>query len=87
MSISTSIRERVKEVLATGLKKTTEEIGDDKRIAEDSGADSLDRTELVMSLEEAFEIEIPDDAAFQLLTVGDVINFVEQKLNTAETKR
>lgn len=87
MSTSMSIRERVKEVLATGLKKTTKEIEDDKRIAEDLGADSLDRTELVMSLEEAFEIEIPDDVAFQLLTVGDVINFVEQKLHTTETKR
>lgn len=87
MATQTNVREKVKEVLAAGLKKGVEVIDDDKRIVEDLGADSLDRVELVMSLEEAFGIEIPDDAAMQLLTVGDAVNFIEQKLNTTETKR
>ena len=79
MSTQTNVREKVKEILAAGLKKDVAVIDDDKRIVEDLGADSLDRVELVMSLEEAFEIEIPDDAALRLLTVGDVVNFIEQK--------
>ncbi len=88
MATQINVREKVKEVLAAGLKKTSAEaIDDDMRIVEDLGADSLDRVELVMSLEEAFGIEIPDDAALKLLTVGDVVNFIEHKVNTAETKR
>ena len=88
MATQINVREKVKEVLAAGLKKTSAEaIDDDMRIVEDLGADSLDRVELVMSLEEAFGIEIPDDAASQLSTVGNVVNFIEHKENTAETKR
>jgi acyl carrier protein len=82
-----NVKDKVREILAAGLKKTSVAIiEDDKRIVEDLGADSLDRVELVMSLEEAFGIEIPDDVALKLLTVSDVINFIELKLSAAETK-
>ena len=81
MAVKTNVKEKVKEILAAGLKKSGGmTIEDDQRIVEDLGADSLDRVELVMSLEEGFGIEIPDDAALKLLTVGDVINFIERKL-------
>lgn len=86
MATQTNVREKVKEVLARELKVGVEELEDDKRIGEDLGADSLQRTELVMILEEAFEIEMPDDAALQLLTVGDVLNFIEQKVSSAGSK-
>lgn len=87
MAAQINVKDKVREILAAGLKKTSVAIiEDDKRIVEDLGADSLDRVELVMSLEEAFGIEIPDDVALKLLTVSDVINFIELKLSAAETK-
>ena len=50
----------------------------------DLGADSLDTVELVMALEEEFDIEIPDDAAEKILTVQDAVEFIEKQQNAAE---
>lgn len=75
------IAEKVKEVLAAELKVGQEELQPDKRIGEDLGADSLQRVELVMRLEETFGIKIPDDEAMNLVTVQNAIDYLQAHLN------
>jgi acyl carrier protein len=53
----------------------------DSRFSDDLGADSLDQVELVMALEEEFSIEIPDEEAEKMKTVGDAIKYIEEKAN------
>lgn len=54
----------------------------DTRIIEDLGADSLDRTEVVVMLEERFDIEIPDEHAIEFNTIGGIEDYIESKLNS-----
>lgn len=82
MLTTTEISEKVKAVLAEELKVGLSELQPEKRIAEDLGADSLQRVELVMKLEEAFGVKIPDDEAMGLVTVHDAINYVQKRLNS-----
>ncbi len=81
MLTTTEIIEKVRDVLAEELKVKPEELQPDKRIAEDLGADSLQRVELVMKLEEVFGVKIPDDEATQLVTVQDTIDYLQKSLN------
>ncbi len=81
MLTATEIVEKVHDVLAEELKVKPEELQPDKRIAEDLGADSLQRVELVMKLEEVFGVKIPDDEAAQLVTVQDTIDYLQKSLN------
>lgn len=67
----------VKEVVVEQLNVNADEIKEESKFVEDLGADSLDVVELVMALEEKFDIEIPDDAAESIATVGDAIKFIE----------
>ena len=67
----------VKEVVVEQLDCNPAEIKEDSKFIEDLGADSLDVVELVMALEEKFDIEIPDEDAEKILTVGDAIAYVE----------
>ena len=67
----------IKEVVVEQLSVDIAEIKDDAKFVEDLGADSLDVVELVMALEEKFDIEIPDDEAEKLATVQDAITYVE----------
>lgn len=83
MLTTTEIAEKVRGVLAEELKVGSEELQPEKRIAEDLGADSLQRVELVMKLEEAFGVKIPDDEAMGLVTVQDAINYVQKCLNNS----
>ena len=69
----------IKEVVVEQLSVNPDEIKADSKFTEDLGADSLDVVELVMALEEKFDIEIPDDEAEKLQTVQDVINYIESK--------
>ena len=69
--------ERVREVVAEQLGCDTEDVKEDSKFVEDLGADSLDVVELVMALEEEFDIEIPDEDAESILTVKDVIKYLE----------
>ena len=59
--------------------KFAAEVKSDSNFQNDLGADSLDTVELVMALEEAFDIEIPDEAAEGIATVGDAVKFIEEK--------
>jgi len=69
--------EKVKEVVVEQLDCNADEIKEESRFIEDLGADSLDVVELVMALEEEFDIEIPDEDAEGILTVGDAIKYIE----------
>ena len=67
----------VKEVVIEQLDCDPAEVKEDSRFIEDLGADSLDVVELVMALEEKFDIEIPDEDAEKIATVADAIKYIE----------
>ena len=69
----------IKEVVVEQLSVSADEVKEDAKFVEDLGADSLDVVELVMALEEKFDIEIPDDEAEKIATVADVVAYVESK--------
>jgi acyl carrier protein len=67
----------VKEVVVEQLNVNPDEVKEESKFVEDLGADSLDVVELVMALEEKFDIEIPDEDAEKIATVTDAIQFIE----------
>lgn len=69
--------EKVKEVVVEQLDCDPAEVKEDSKFIEDLGADSLDVVELVMALEEEFDIEIPDEDAEGILTVADALKYIE----------
>ena len=69
----------VKEVVVEQLNVNPDEVKEESKFVEDLGADSLDVVELVMALEEKFDIEIPDDEAEKIGTVQDVLDYIENK--------
>ena len=71
-----STEERVKEIIVDQLGVNADQVTPEAKFIEDLGADSLDTVELVMAFEEEFEIEVPDEEAEKLQSVGDVITFV-----------
>ncbi len=73
-----SIEQRVKEIIVEQLGVTADQVTPEAKFIEDLGADSLDIVELVMALEEEFGNEIPDDQAEKLLTVGDVVKYIDE---------
>ncbi|WP_291325836.1 acyl carrier protein [Desulfovibrio sp. UCD-KL4C] len=74
-----SAAEKVKAIIVEQLGVSADEIKDDASFVEDLGADSLDLTELIMAMEEEFDIEIEDEDAQKILKVKDAISFVEGK--------
>jgi len=70
---------RVQEIVSEQLDKSKEEIKPDSNFAEDLQADSLDVVELVMALEEEFEVEIPDEAAENIQTVQAAVDYISEK--------
>ena len=73
-----SVQERVIGIVAEQLGVEKEKVMPETSFVNDLGADSLDTVELVMELEEEFEVDIPDDAAEKIQTVGQAIDFIEQ---------
>ncbi|MET0606789.1 MAG: acyl carrier protein [Beijerinckiaceae bacterium] len=73
------IAERVKKIVVEHLGVDAEKVTEKANFIDDLGADSLDTVELVMAFEEEFGVEIPDDAAEKIATVGDAINFLSSK--------
>ena len=69
--------DRVKEIIAKELEVETKQLTVEAKFIEDLGADSLDIVELVMALEEEFGIDIPDEDADKLKTVGDAMNYLK----------
>lgn len=72
------IADRVKKIVIEHLGAEEEKVAEGASFIDDLGADSLDTVELVMAFEEEFGIEIPDDAADTILTVGDAVKFIEK---------
>jgi acyl carrier protein len=75
------ILERVRKIVIEHLDADPEKVTEKASFIDDLGADSLDNVELVMAFEEEFDIEIPDDAAEHIQTVGDAVKFIEERLN------
>ncbi|HWR81817.1 MAG TPA: acyl carrier protein [Candidatus Deferrimicrobium sp.] len=73
-----SIEERVKEIIVEQLGVEAGQVTDRAKFVDDLGADSLDTVELVMALEEEFSIEIPDEDAEKILSVGDAIDYIKE---------
>ena len=81
MSEEQKIEDRIGKIIAEQLGVKPEQITPEAKFIEDLGADSLDTVELVMALEEEFGNEIPDESAEKLVSVGDVIRFIEESQN------
>jgi acyl carrier protein len=75
-----SVEERVIEIVCENLGVNKEQVTRSTSFIEDVGADSLDIVELVMELEEEFEITIPDDQAEKIKTVGEAIDYIEREI-------
>jgi acyl carrier protein len=75
---SMALFDEVKEVIVEQLNVASDEVKPEAKFVEDLGADSLDVVEMIMALEEKFEIEIPDSDAEKIQTVQDVVNYIEK---------
>ena len=73
------VLERVKKMVVEHLDAEEAKVSMNAHFIDDLGADSLDTVELVMASEEEFDIEIPDDAAEHIQTVGDAVKFITEK--------
>jgi acyl carrier protein len=71
-----SIEARVKDIIVDQLGVNADQVTTEAKFVEDLGADSLDTVELVMAFEEEFDIEVPDEEAEKLQSVGDVITYI-----------
>jgi acyl carrier protein len=74
---------RVKKIVVEHLGVDEAKVTEAASFIDDLGADSLDTVELVMAFEEAFEVEIPDDAAEKIQTVGDAVAFISSQAKAA----
>lgn len=81
-----AIEERVKKRIVAQLDVKSEEVTDDASFVDDLGADSLDMVELVMELEEEFDIEIPDDEAEKITTVQQAIDYIKAHVDKDKEK-
>ena len=73
-----NIEAKVKDIIVEQLGVNAEQVNADAKFIEDLGADSLDTVELIMALEEEFGIEVPDEEAEKLVSVGDVNRYIEE---------
>lgn len=73
------ISERVKKIVVEHLDVEADKVNESASFMDDLGADSLDTVELVMAFEEEFQIEIPDDAAETIQTVGDAVKYIQNQ--------
>lgn len=79
-----SIEQRVKEIIVEQLGVDPEQVTSEASFVNDLGADSLDTVELVMAFEDEFNLEIPDEEAEKIVTVGDAIEYIEKHIGSAE---
>ena len=76
-----SIEERVKRIVCNQMGTSPEKVTNETSFVNDLGADSLDTVELVMEFEDEFEINIPDEDAEKIQTVGDAVKYIQGKLS------
>ena len=74
-----AVESKIKTIIAEQLGVKPEEVTPNASFVDDVGADSLDTVELIMALEEEFNVEIPDEDAEKMKTVGDAIKYIEEK--------
>lgn len=77
--MSDSVAAKVKEIIVDELGVETDKVTTDASFVDDLGADSLDTVELIMAFEEEFEIDIPDEDAEQMRTVGDAVAYIKER--------
>ena len=77
--MSDSVAAKVKEIIVDELGVEADKVTTDASFVDDLGADSLDTVELIMAFEEEFEIDIPDEDAEQMRTVGDAVAYIEER--------
>jgi len=75
-----TVTEKVKEMIVEQLGVNESEVIPEAKFIDDLGADSLDIVELIMALEDAYGIEIPDEDAEKMETVGDAVKYIEQRM-------
>ena len=73
-----NIEQKVKDIIVDKLSVDANEVTPNAEFSKDLGADSLDTVELIMEFEKAFDIQIPDEVAEKITTVGDAIAYIEQ---------
>ena len=76
-----AVESKIRTIIAEQLGVKPEEVTPAASFVDDLGADSLDTVELIMALEEEFNVEIPDEDAEKMKTVGDAIKYIEEKSN------
>ena len=76
-----TIEEKVRKLIAEKLEVDTDDVVGKASLIDDLGADSLAIVELIMTMEEEFDIDVPDEDAEKLVTVDDAINYINQKSN------
>jgi acyl carrier protein len=78
------VQDKVKQIIVDQLSVEESEVTPNASFVDDLGADSLDRVELIMAFEEAFDIEIPDEHAEKIATVQDAIDYIEKNSKMAK---
>ena len=73
------LEQTIRKIVTQQLDVTEDQVTREARFIDDLGADSLDIVELVMTIEEEFDIEIPDEEAEKIVTVGDAVEYIERK--------
>jgi acyl carrier protein len=81
MADMANLEARVKDIIAEELGVEREKLTNEASFMEDLGADSLDTVELVMAFEKEFDLDIPDEEAEKLRTVGDALNYLHQRMD------
>jgi len=82
--MSSDMVDKVKDIIVEELGVEREKLTDDASFMEDLGADSLDTVELVMAFEKEFDIDIPDEEAEKLRTVGDALRYLQEKMGSSK---
>ncbi len=78
-----AVEDRIAELIVEQLGVSRDEVVPEASFIDDLGADSLDIVELVMAMEEEFDVEIPDDDAEKIQTIGDAVSYLKEKLAAA----
>ena len=79
-----AVADKVKSIIVEQLGVDEEEVTPDASFVDDLGADSLDTVELVMAFEKEFDIDIPDEEAEKLRTVGDALRYLQEKIGSSK---